>query len=451
MAIRRIFVANRGEIAVRIIRTCRELGLESVLGVSEADRDSLGAKLATRSVCIGPAPSARSYLHIPAIIEAALRTGCDALHPGYGFLAESPALAEACAENDLIFIGPTAAQIHAVGDKSRARQHAGEAGVPIVPGYDAATIDDAIWVADEIGFPLLIKAVAGGGGRGMKLVRRAEELEAAFDMAMAEAGAAFGDGRLYMERFIESGRHIEVQILGDGENIVHLGERDCSVQRRYQKVVEEAPAPGLSPSLRALIHGAALRFCERLGYRSLGTVEFLVDTASTEYYFLEMNARIQVEHPVTEAVLGLDLVAEQIRIANGEPLRFRQSDIRPRGHAIECRINAESPDFRPCPGTVTEFWIPAANGVRVDTHIRPGARVPPYYDSMIAKVVAWGDDRPRAIAALRGALRAALVEGIACNIALHRAILDDAMFQLGGVDTLWLGEFLQMSKERADA
>jgi acetyl-CoA carboxylase biotin carboxylase subunit len=447
MTIKRIFIANRGEIAVRIIRTCRELGIETVLAVSEADRSSLGAKLATRAVCIGAARSSQSYLMIDTIVEAALRTGADALHPGYGFLSENPKLADLCEKNGVVFIGPTAGQITAVGDKLRARAHAEAAGVPVVPGGSIATLEEAEALADKIGFPLLIKAVAGGGGRGMKRVNERGALSEMVDMATAEATSAFGDSRVYLERYVASGRHVEVQILGDGENIVHLGDRDCSVQRRYQKVIEEAPAPNLADDFRQGIHDAALRFARHIGYRSLGTVEFLVDCERNEFYFLEMNARIQVEHPVTEAIVGLDLVAEQIKIANGKPLRLAQSDILFAGHAIECRVNAEivDQDFRPDPGVVRNFWFPASFDSRVDTHMVPGASVPPYYDSMIAKVIVRSESRAAAIENIARILGGAWIEGVNTNISLHRRILSDANFMAGGIDTNFLTHLLSDS------
>jgi acetyl-CoA carboxylase biotin carboxylase subunit len=452
MAIQRVFVANRGEIAVRIIRTCRELGIETILAVSEADRSSLGAKLATRAVCIGSARSADSYLKIETIVDAAMRTGADALHPGFGFLSENPKLADLCEKSGVVFIGPTADQILAVGDKLRARAHAEAAGVPVVPGGAIEAREDAEALADRIGFPLLVKAVAGGGGRGMKRVNDRSLLAEAVDLAMGEASSAFGDSRVYLERYIASGRHIEVQLLGDGEHIIHLGDRDCSVQRRFQKVIEEAPAPGLSDSLRRAIHEAALKFARRIGYRSLGTVEFLVDCERGEFYFLEMNARIQVEHPVTEAIVGLDLVAEQIEIANGRPLRLAQGDIRFQGHAIECRINAESVDrdFRPNPGIVRSFWFPAEFDARVDTHMFPGAVVPPYYDSMIAKVIARSEARAPALEKMARLLKGAWIEGVDTNISLHRQILAHPDFVAGGVDTNFLTNLLNRAPPSPD-
>lgn len=447
-SIQRIFIANRGEIAVRIIRTARALGIETVLGVSEADRESLAAQLATRAVCLGPAPSAQSYLKVGTVIEAAKRTGCDAVHPGYGFLSEKRALAEDCAENGLIFIGPSPDNLTAVGDKLTARAHAEAAGVPLVPGGSVKTSEDALVLSDTVGFPLLIKAVAGGGGKGMKRVDRAEDLPAAIDMAMAEAQAAFGDGRVYLERFVTVGRHVEVQILSDGDMVLHAGERDCSIQRRYQKVVEEAPAPHLTVALRDGLRTAAVKFARHIGYRSLGTVEFLVDVKREEFYFLEMNARVQVEHPVTEAITGLDLIAEQIAIAEGRPLSRVQSDIAFQGYAIECRLNAEDirRDFMPSPGRITRAWFPHLPGLRVDTHMTSGAMIPPYYDSMVAKLIAWGPTRAEAIATMKTALKVCILDGIATNAPLHAAILADDAFQKGGVDTNYLAGLLPRLK-----
>ena len=446
--IRRIFIANRGEIAVRVIRTARALGIETVLGVSEADRDTLGARLATRAICLGPAQATRSYLNVGAVIEAAKGTGCDAVHPGYGFLSENRALAEACADNDLVFIGPTPANLDAVGDKLTARTHAEAAGVPL-PGGSADSAEEAMAIADAVGYPMLIKAVAGGGGRGMKRVDRREDLPAQLDLAISEAAAAFGDGRVYLERFVTVGRHVEVQILSDGATVLHAGERDCSVQRRYQKVVEEAPAPALSDTLRAGLHQAAIAYARHIGYRSLGTVELLVDVAREEFYFLEMNARIQVEHPVTEAITGLDLVALQIAIAEGRPLGLAQTDIRTHGHAIECRLNAEDPanGFMPSPGRVRQAWFPALPGLRVDTHMQPGALISPYYDSMIAKLIAWGETREAALAVMRDALRVSELDGVQTNAGLHAAIMEDDLFGAGGVDTTYLPGLLARRAE----
>jgi len=441
VSIRRILIANRGEIAVRVIRTAQALGLETVLAVSEADRGSLGARMADRALCIGPSRPGDSYLRVETIVQAALGSGCDAVHPGYGFLSERADLARLCEQENVIFIGPTAAQIEAVGDKLRARTEAIAADVPVVPGGAVASPAEAQALAAEIGAPLLIKAVGGGGGRGMKLVEDLKDLAATMDMASAEAGAAFGDARVYLERYVAQGRHVEVQVLGDGRgNVIHLGERDCSVQRRYQKLIEETPAPHLPEDIRAQMHEAAVRFAARLDYRGAGTVEFLYDVARNQFYFLEMNARIQVEHPVTEMVTGIDLVAEQIAIANGEGLHLTQGDVRINGAAIEIRVNAEDParDFMPSPGTVSSARWPDGEGIRVDTHIVDGAKIPPFYDSMVAKIIAHGPDRATALARLRAALGETRIEGISTNIAFQAESLADPDFARGGVDTGFL-------------
>ena len=444
--IRRILIANRGEIAVRIIRTCEALGIETVLCVSEADRHSLGAQMATRAVCIGPSSPAKSYLSVETVVQAALGYGCDAIHPGYGFLSERAELASLCEQEGVTFIGPTAAQIEAVGDKLRARSEAIAADVPVVPGGPVGSPAEARALAEQIGAPILVKAVGGGGGRGMKLVEDLRNLDAVMDMASAEAGAAFGDARVYLERYVAHGRHIEVQLLGDGEGrVIHLGERDCSVQRRYQKLVEETPAPHLPSATRDKLLAAAVRFAERLSYRGAGTVEFLYDVERDEFYFLEMNARIQVEHPVTEEVTEIDLIAEQIAIASDQGLALTQADIALTGAAIECRINAEDPanDFMPSPGTVTDVEWPSGEGIRVDTHIVPGAKVPPFYDSMIAKIIAYGPDRASALQRLSDALANTRIEGIATNLAFQRRILADPHFARGGVDTGFLTRLLE--------
>lgn len=442
--ISRLFIANRGEIAVRIIRSCRALGIETVLGVSQADRDSLGALLASKSVVLGPAPAAQSYLKVDAIVHAAKATGCDALHPGYGFLSENQDLAAACLGEGLAFVGPSADNLRAVGDKLTARKHAIEAEVPVVPGGTIETLEEAQDLAERLGYPLLIKAVSGGGGRGMKRVNSPDALAGQLDLAMSEALAAFGDARVYLERYVTVGHHIEVQILSDGEAVLHAGERDCSVQRRYQKVVEEAPAVGLPDALRRGLLEAAVRFARHIGYRSLGTVEFLVDVERQEFYFLEMNARIQVEHPVSEAITGLDLVALQVAIAEGKPLPMTQADITVSGHAIECRLNAEdlANDFMPSPGRISKVWFPAQPGLRVDTHMQSGAMISPYYDSMIAKLITHGANRAEAIERMQQALRALVLEGVTTNADLHAAIMDDPEFQAGGIDTNYLGGLL---------
>ena len=441
--IRRALIANRGEIAVRIIRTCDRLGIETILAASEADMDSVPARLAGGVKCIGPAAPARSYLDPQAVVAAAVECDADAIHPGYGFLSENPLLGRACGNAGLIFIGATEEQLRSVGDKWRAREIAEAAGIPVIPGGFVSSPAEAEHLAETIGYPLLVKAVGGGGGRGMKRVEAPSALVDTVALAMAEADAAFADSRVYLERFVSRGRHIEVQLLGDGKHVIHLGERDCSVQRRYQKVVEEAPAPNLPEAARDRLRRAAVSFGRALGYRGLGTVEFLVDAERSTFYFLEMNARIQVEHPVTEAITGIDLVAEQITVAEGQALRMAQEQVGFAGHAIELRINAEDAkhDFRPSPGTVASALFPAGDGIRVDTHIEPGSRVPPFYDSLLAKIVVCDLDRERAIARARVALDNCAIGGIETNLAVHRAILADPEFAAGGVDTNWFERF----------
>lgn len=453
MSLHRVLIANRGEIAVRVIRTCQRLGIETVLAASDADLHSLAARLADSVVRLGPAPSARSYLDVQAVVEAARRSGAQAIHPGYGFLSENQQLARACTEAGLIFIGATAEQLDAVGDKLKARHHAIAAGLPVVPGAEISDPAEALVRAQEIGFPVLIKAVGGGGGRGMKPVFSPSQLQEAIELAVAEASAAFGDPRVYLELYVQSGRHVEVQIMGDGQNVVHLGTRDCSVQRRYQKLVEEAPAPGLSPELLDAMHQAAVTFARHLNYRGLGTVEMLVDVERGTFYFLEMNARIQVEHPVTEAITGLDLVAEQIAIAEGRPLSLQQSDVWFQGHAIECRVNAEdwTQDFRPSPGSVTTCEFPVLADVRIDTHMQPGAEVPPYYDSLVAKVIVHGQTRQQALEGMQRALKHTRLEGITTNIPMHQALLAQPEFQRGGVDTAYFPQFLTRSAQEVNA
>jgi len=442
--LRRVLVANRGEIAVRILRSCRSLGIETVLAVSDADRDSLPARMADAVIRIGPAAPAASYLNVAAVVDAALAAGADAVHPGYGFLSESPRLARACAAAGLVFIGPAAAQLEAVGDKLAARGRASAAGLPVVPGGPVGRPADAAELAELTGWPLLVKAVGGGGGRGLRPVHDAAGLQAAIERASAEADAAFGDPRVYLERYVQPGRHVEVQLLGDGERVIHLGDRDCSVQRRYQKLLEEAPAPLLDDGLRDQIRQAGVTFGKVLRYRGLGTVEFLVDPERGAFYFLEMNARIQVEHPVTEAISGLDLVAEQLAVAEGRPLGLEQHDLALAGHAIECRINAEDPDdgFRPSPGTVTRAVFPAGPGIRVDTHVQAGSAVPPGYDSLLAKVIVSGRDRAEALARLRSALARCEISGVATTIPMHARLAAAGEFARGGVDTGYLARFL---------
>jgi len=441
MILRRVLVANRGEIAVRILRTCRALGIETVLAVSDDDAGSLPSRLADCAIPVGPASS---YLDVAAVVGAARAAHAEAIHPGYGFLSESARLARACEQAGLVFIGPTAGQLEAVGDKLAARERAAAAGLPVAPGGRVTAAAQAAGLADQIGWPVLVKAVAGGGGRGLRPVGRPADLRPAVERAMAEARAAFGDDRVYLERYVPRGRHVEVQLLGDGERVIQLGDRDCSVQRRYQKLLEEAPAPLLADRLRAEIRRAAIAFGKQLGYRGLGTVEFLVDVEHGSFFFLEMNARIQVEHPVTEAVCGLDLVAEQIAVAEGRPLRLAQEDATLTGHAIECRINAEDPaaGFRPSPGTVTRAVFPAGPGIRVDTHLQAGTAVPPGYDSLLAKVIASGRDRAEALARLHGALERCEIDGVATTVGLHAALTAEPEFARGGVDTGYLPRFL---------
>jgi acetyl-CoA carboxylase, biotin carboxylase subunit len=440
--IRRLFIANRGEIAVRIVRACRELGIESVVGFSAVDRDGLACALADRAVCIGPAPAAESYLRVDAALAAALGTGCDAIHPGYGFLSENAALAAGALESGLVFVGPPAEVIAFAGDKLAAREAAARAGITVAPGRGAASVAEAVTVAEEAGYPVLLKAAGGGGGRGIKLAHDAREIEGLFALAAAEARSAFGDERVYVERYIAAARHVEVQIAADERAVIQLGERDCSVQRRFQKLVEESPAPGLGSALRGALHAAAVAFARAIGYRNLGTVEFVLDAERDEFFFLEMNCRIQVEHPVSEAVCGLDLVCEQLRIASGEGLSLAQEAVSPRGHAIECRLTAEDPErgFAPSPGRVTRFELPELSGLRVDTHCHDGAVIGPFYDSLMAKLIAHGSDREHALEIMRAALAGTVVEGVRTNRELLARVLEQPQFAAGAVTTRWLEE-----------
>ena len=445
MILRRVLIANRGEIAVRVIRTCRRLGIETVLTVAAADADSVPARLADKTIAIG------SYLDVEEVVGAAVAAGAAAIHPGYGFLSENPRLARACEAAGIVFIGPGADVLEAAGDKLAARNHAVAAGLPVLPGglVRAEAEDEggaAGEIAGRIGYPVLVKAAGGGGGRGLRVVRDPVDLAGAVAMGSAEAQAAFGDGRVYLERYVSPARHVEVQLLGDGENVIHLGDRDCSVQRRYQKLVEEAPAPRLGETLRVGMRAAAVAFGQHLKYQGLGTVEFLVDAARSEFWFLEVNARIQVEHPVTEAVTGLDLVAEQIAVAEGRRLGLSQASVRLDGHAIECRINAEDPaaGFRPSPGLVTSAVFPAGPGIRVDTHIQAGSAVPPQYDSLLAKLVASGASRAEALGRLRGALARCEIGGVATTLPVHAALADDDEFAAGGVGTDYLARWLEL-------
>ena len=440
MDITRLLVANRGEIAVRIIRTCKVLGIETVLAVSEADKDSTGARLADKSVVIGP-PPVSTYLNIPNIIASARSEGAQALHPGYGFLSEKPELSQACADNGIVFIGPKAEHIRKMGNKLVARALAAECGVPILPGSEkVASFSEVPGVVEQIGYPVILKAAAGGGGRGMKIVLESDRdrLKQIFDEAYAEASVAFGDGTLYVEKYIANARHIEVQVLGDKHGgIIHLGERDCSTQRRHQKLIEEAGAPNLSDKLRGEIHEAAIRLVRNISYENAGTVEFVFDQDEQKFYFLEMNTRLQVEHPVTEMVTGVDIVKEQINIASGGKLPFSQGDIRFTGHSIECRINAEDPfaDFKPTPGSISRWEIPMGPGVRVDTHCHHGYRVPVFYDSLIGKVIVHGDDRELARRRMLAALSELTVEGIATTAPFLAKVLKSADFAEGRVNT----------------
>ena len=437
--IKKLLIANRGEIAVRIIRACQELGIETVQVYSEADSQSLPVFMADKSMCIGPARASESYLNVEKILTAAYLFRVDAIHPGYGFLSENADFAERCESEGYIFIGPSPTSIRMMGDKATAIRLAKEAGIPTTPGSNGILQDakEAASVAEKIGYPVLLKASAGGGGRGMRIVNNAEQVEAAYIEASQEAKSAFGDGALYMEKFLTGIRHIEVQVLGDGENILHLGERDCSLQRRNQKLVEESPSPVLSEKLRAEIGNAAIQLCKHVNYRSAGTIECMLDPVSQEFYFMEMNTRIQVEHPVTEMVTGIDLVKAQILIAAGEGLSLQQKDIRLTGHAIECRINAESAshDFRPNPGRVNEYFAPGGFGIRMDSHLFSGYVIPPFYDSLLGKVICWGRDRAEAIARMQRALLEMQVEGVETTREFQRKLISSPEFIAGDVHT----------------
>ena len=451
---KKILIANRGEIACRLIWTCKEMGIKTVAVHSDVDRDSLHVRFADEAACIGPAPSAQSYLNIPAIISTAEIFNVDAIHPGYGFLAESPYFAEICEACNIKFIGPTANVIRLMGDKIEARRVMHEAGLPVVPGSpDAVTSEEeGLRLGREIGFPLIVKASAGGGGRGMRIVRTEQELGKALETASTEAAAAFNDGSVYIERYIERPRHIEIQVLADEYgNCIHLGERECSIQRRHQKLMEEAPSTVLTPELRKTMGEAAVNACKKLGYSSAGTVEFLLD-AQNNFYFMEMNTRIQVEHPVTEMVTLADIVRNQIRIAEGEPLGYTQEDLLIVGHAIECRINAENPEtFAPSPGTITAFNLPGGPGVRMDTFVYSGYRVSPFYDSLIAKVIVHARTRELAIARMKRALEAMVIEGIKTTIPLHLKIMDDPKFRKGEIDTNFMEYFLGRNGKKSES
>jgi acetyl-CoA carboxylase biotin carboxylase subunit len=438
---RKILVANRGEIALRVIRACREMGIRTVAVFSEADRESLHVRFADEEVCIGPPPARESYLNIPRIIAAAEITGADAIHPGYGFLAENADFSEICEKSEITFIGPTPQQIRLMGDKAAARRTMVSVGVPVVPGTDAMEEPDAaLEAAREIGFPVLIKAAAGGGGKGMRVAENADDFVRQFTMARNEAAAAFNDPTVYIEKYLARPRHIEFQILGDQHGrVIHLGERDCSIQRRHQKLVEEAPSPALTPELRERMGEAAVRGAKAIEYVGAGTIEMLLNDDGS-FYFMEMNTRIQVEHPVTEMCTGVDLIKEQIRAAAGLPLSIPDKPIELRGHAIECRINAEDPsrNFAPSPGTITTFHPPGGPGVRLDTHVYAGYRVPPYYDSLLAKLIVHGTTRAEAIARMRQALGAFVLEGVHTTIPFLQRVMDDPDFIAGRVDTKFL-------------
>jgi acetyl-CoA carboxylase, biotin carboxylase subunit len=446
MAIKRLFVANRGEIALRIVRAAQALNIETVVAVSDADRGSAAATLADRSIVLGPAAAAKSYLDPRLIVHAAKESGCDGLHPGYGFLSERAILPRLCAEHGVAFVGPEPDVIDALGDKLRARAMARDAGVPLVPGSDSiASAADARREGDRIGYPVLLKASAGGGGRGMVIANNGDEAEAGFHRASAEAIAAFGDGTLFMERFVPEARHVEVQLMGDGKGqVLHFGERDCSVQRRYQKLVEEAPCAAMPDHLRQRLHASAVALASSVNYRNAGTAEFLFDVKRQEFYFIEVNARIQVEHPVSEMISGFDLVQEQIRIAGGAGLSVSQDQVALSGHAIECRINAEDVgrDFLPTPGRITTWRPPAGEGVRLDSHMSEGAVIPPFYDSMIGKLIVHGETRAVAIDRLAAALDDFTIEGIPTTIDLHRAIVRHPDFVDNHIHTRWLEQVL---------
>jgi len=437
--IRKLLIANRGEIALRIIRACREMGIATVAVYSQADEESLHVRFADEAVCIGPPPSSESYLNIPRLISAVEVTNADAIHPGYGFLAENPEFADICESNGIVFVGPSAETIQKMGDKALARRTMQEAGVPIAPGSDGEveSAERAREVAQEIGFPVILKAVAGGGGRGMRIVADPDHIETAYDMASAEALSGFKNPRLYIEKYLENPRHIEIQVLGDKQgNVIYVGERDCSIQRRHQKLIEESPSPALTPELRKKMGETAVKAAKAAGYYSAGTVEFLLDSEGN-FYFMEMNTRIQVEHPVTEMISGMDLIKKQILVAMDEPLKWKQKEVKLTGHAIECRINAENPDrqFLPTPGKITSFHVPGGPGVRVDTHVYAGYTVPPYYDSLIAKLITHGRDRDEALIRMKRALDEFIVEGIPTTIPFHKVVLEHETFRTGNYHT----------------
>jgi acetyl-CoA carboxylase biotin carboxylase subunit len=446
----KVLIANRGEIALRVIRACRELGIQTVAVYSEADRESLHVRFADDDVCIGPAPARDSYLKIPRLIAAAEITGADAIHPGYGFLAENAEFAEICSASNITFIGPSADQIRVMGDKASARKAMAAVGVPIVPGTPGPVedVDEALDFAKQIGFPVIIKAAAGGGGKGMRVAKDADEFERSFQLARSEALSAFGNGDVYVEKYLMRPRHIEFQIMGDKYgNVIHLGERDCSVQRRHQKLIEESPSPAMTPDLRKRMGDAAVAGAKAIDYVGAGTIEMLLDEDGS-FYFMEMNTRIQVEHPVTEMITGVDLVKEQIRVASGERLSIKEMPAI-RGHVIECRVNAEDPNrnFQPSPGKITAYHPPGGNGVRIDSHVYTGYTVPPFYDSMIAKVICQGRDRPEALAKMRLALETFIIEGPTTTIPFLGRVMHNPRFMSGDVDTKFLEREPDLMKE----
>ncbi|WP_342071694.1 acetyl-CoA carboxylase biotin carboxylase subunit [Yoonia algicola] len=441
----KILIANRGEIALRVVRACHEMGVKSVAVHSTADADAMHVRMADEAICIGPPASAQSYLSFPAIISACEITGAQAIHPGYGFLSENAAFVQAVEDHDLTFIGPTAEHIRVMGDKITAKDTMKALGVPCVPGSDGGvpTLADAQRIGEEVGYPVIIKATAGGGGRGMKVAQTAADMEQAFHSARAEGKAAFGNDEVYIEKYLTTPRHIEIQVFGDGKgNAVHLGERDCSLQRRHQKVFEEAPGPCITPELRARIGKVCADAVAKINYIGAGTIEFLFE--NDEFYFIEMNTRLQVEHPVTEAIFGIDLVREQLRVASGLPMSFTQDELKINGHAIEVRINAEKlPNFSPCPGTITQYHAPGGLGVRMDSALYDGYRIPPYYDSLIGKLIVHGRDRPEALARLERALGELIVDGVDTTIPLFHALLAEKAVQTGEYNIHWLEHWLE--------
>lgn len=449
MKIRKVLIANRGEIALRIIRACRDLGIESVQVYSKADEGSLPVKMADHAVCIGGAAAKESYLNTDALLSAAAMTGADAIHPGYGFLSENPEFAEACTNAGLVYVGPDAGIIRLMGNKSAARATAAAAGVSVIPGSSEPVSDPdlAMKIAAEVGYPVLVKASAGGGGRGMRVVANESQLRESLQRASTEAQTAFGSGEVYIEKYLPSVRHVEVQVFGDGTRAIHFGERDCTIQRRHQKLLEEAPSPAILPHVRESMLAAACALCEHVGYKNAGTVEFVLDAAAQKYYFIEMNTRIQVEHPVSELLTGYDLVRLQLQIAAGLPMSIQQSDIQFNGHVIECRINAEDPEkgFMPAPGSLKEFWPPQGPGVRVDTHVHTGYGLPPYYDSLVAKVLTYGQTREEAIAQMRRALHEMQIDGLRTTKEFHQRLMNEPDFLKGDFDTqfvktkMWAG------------